>query len=73
MPDQVLYTASVPYGDTFLLVGGLQATSKVPLNAIYEYDAHAEQFKLVSATSLRTARHVHEAIMVDADAFPPCE
>ncbi len=61
--------ASVPYGDTFLLVGGTDYHSGESQDTIYVFDSEAEAFHLLEGRSLQTARSHHTAMLVDAYTF----
>ncbi len=41
-------------------------------DAVYEFDVQTEEFRLLVGARLQTARELAVAVMVDADAFPPC-
>ncbi len=63
--------ASVPYKDSFLLVGGYGSSEFK--DSIYEFDPKTEQFRpVVGRVNLQTARRDHAALMVDVDSFPEC-
>ena len=64
--------ASVPYGDTFLLVGGYNENSGDYLETIYVFEPFSETFNLVQGVRLKTARRLHTAFFVDAMSFPEC-
>ena len=63
--------ASVAYGDSFLLVGGVDSDDQ-PQSTIYEYDVETESFRLVRSTELANARGFASAMFVDQQSFPPC-
>ena len=63
---------SVPYGDTFLLVGGWNELTFEWMETIFMYDPYDERFVLLPET-LRQGRGDHGAIMVEAQAFPQCD
>ncbi len=64
--------ASVPYGDTFLLVGGYREDTGDYLDTIYIFEPFGETFSLVPGVRLQTARRLHTAFFVDAMSFPEC-
>ena len=64
--------ASVPYEDSFLLVGGYDMVQGDNMNSIYRFDPRMEEFKLMVGSRLRTKRMMAVALLVDADAFPKC-
>ncbi len=73
LPIPMSRMASVPYGDTFLLVGGYRPLALTYMDTIYEFDTLGETFKLRNDVSLRRARSDHVAFFVDALAFPDCD
>ncbi len=64
--------ASVPYEDTFALVGGFDENTADYLDTTYMYEPYGETFNLVPGGRLKTARAYHTAFLVDAMSFPEC-
>ena len=61
--------AVVPYGDTFLIVGGNDGTG--PMDTIYYYEVDTESWSELDAT-LSSATSQLEATSVDINDFPSC-
>ena len=72
LPIPIWDMASVPYGDTFLLVGGYNDNSGDFLDTIYVFEPFSETFNLVPGVRLKTARRYPTAFFVDAMSFPEC-
>ena len=62
-PRGVTAAASVQYGDTFLVVGGLDSNGEI-LDTIYEYDALNEEW-IEREEKLATPRYNLAAVLVD--------
>ena len=71
LPLPLSYAASVPYGNSFLLVGGITPDASYQnQNSIYMFDVTDEVFKLIPNAALGQGLHSTTAFMVDAQAFP---
>ncbi len=64
--------ASVPFGDTFLLVGGWNRATETVSSDIYIFDTETEKFTAMAGVALNRARRYAAAVMVDVQAFPEC-
>ena len=72
LPVPLKDMASVPYGNTFLLVGGNNAHTFEDSPFIYKFDLGSDTFKVVTSARLNRARRYTAAVWVDAQAFPDC-
>ena len=61
--------ASVPYGDTFLLVGGFSEPARREVDTIYKYDVVSD--RIFPIGTLNMARRYHTAVFVP-DNFVDC-
>ncbi len=63
--------ASVPYGDSFFIVGGHSESGS--LATVFHFDPETEVFQLVEHAALQNSRQRCVAMFVDAQAFPEWE
>ena len=70
LPLDVQYTASVPYGDSMLIVGGYDKTTNNYLNSIFEYDLVTETF--VNRTETLSNQRQKLAAIVVEDSIVDC-
>ena len=70
-PAPMYYPTTVPYGDSFVLIGGYNPVDAVYLSTIYFYDPIDQSFKL--RERLRVAKSFPGAVMVDSMSFPECD
>ena len=69
LPTAMTTGAVVPFGDTFLIVGGHDGSSS--LDTIYYYEVDTESWSELDAT-LSSASSQLEATVVDINNFPSC-
>ena len=65
--------ASVPYGDSFLLVGGFDWENKRFLSTVLVFDRITEEFRELPGVELSRARTRPTAMFVDPEVFPKCD
>ncbi len=62
---------SVPYGNSFLLVGGVKASPLAALDTIYQFDVDQELFRLLPAR-LDYPSLAHTVLPLTGVEFPAC-
>ena len=68
-PSELTATRSVPYEETFLLVGGHRGS--YPADRVYKFDPESGEFRLMPER-LRVAKHMGTAFHVQHMEFPDC-
>ncbi len=72
LPTAMNAMASVPFGQTFLLVGGYDRDASRAMSVLHIFNPDDEQFYQLLTPRLRQARQYPTAMFVDVDAFPNC-
>ena len=70
LPVPLRELASVPYKDSFLLIGGRYSETEEPSNLVLKFDVTDDTFKIVAR--LRYDRAAATAMLVDVHSFPDC-
>ena len=73
LPLPIKGASSLPYEDSFLMIGGYSQTLDEELNTVFRFDAEEESFVLMEGVSLRQERRFFSAMYVDAQSLPKCE
>ncbi len=71
MPIPIEGASTLPYGDTFLLIGGTSLDQH--LNTTYQFNATTETFDLLEGVYLEQERSTFQAMYVEAQALPKCD
>ncbi len=71
MPSDIAFGASVPFEDSFLIVGGYSYATAQELDTIYYYNPNTNEWELLSQ-HLKEMRRKFTAFMVP-DTFGNCE
>ena len=71
MPNAISGAAVVHLNETFLLVGGYDGDTQLPLDTIYKYEKADDSWILLE-TKLPYAAAKPVAMIVDIDIFTPC-
>ena len=62
---------SIQDGDSFVIIGGFDASATQFMNTIHRYNLKEDSFERVDQ-KLAKARVTHAAFEVKASGFPPC-
>ena len=69
LPKSIAYAASVPYDNSFLLIGGRDANGY--LADIYKYNPDNDEWTRLES-ELKTRRRSHVALLIPQSLFPEC-
>ena len=70
LPKSIYYAASVPYDNSFLLIGGY-GSGTGDLADIYKYNPDNDEWTMLES-ELKTPRYRHVALLVPQSIFPEC-
>ncbi len=76
LPSPVIAASSLPYKNSFLMIGGLDdgiSGNWEGLATIYWFDPADNTFVPIEGVALGEARYWLQAMYVDAQALPKCE
>ncbi len=71
LPHGLFASTAVPYGNSFLLVGGLERHGGPAVDAVYKFDPETENWILMPQR-LNRPKHAVGAVLVRPDEFPAC-
>ena len=71
LPHVVSMAASVPYANSFALIGGYDGANDIDTVYVYDVSGHVHSWKRLPSSISQKKRNM-AAVPVDKDMFPSC-